>query len=89
MHPHRLRARGKTDVLAYFVARHFGIRSFGTIYGLLFGISMLGAAAGVIGFGQLFDRYGSYDMAFAIAVLLLVPAVISYLVLPNHKKGVI
>ena len=50
---------------------------------------MLGAAAGVIGFGQLFDRYGSYDMAFAIAVLLLVPAVISYLVLPNHKKGVI
>jgi MFS family permease len=79
----------ETDVLAYFVARHFGIGSFSTIYGLLFGISMLGTAGGVIGFGQLYDRYGSYDVALAIAALLLVPAIIAYLFLPNHKKGVI
>jgi predicted MFS family arabinose efflux permease len=50
---------------------------------------MLGTAGGVIGFGQLYDRYGSYDVALAIAALLLVPAIIAYLFLPNHKKGVI
>lgn len=79
----------ETDVLAYFVARHFDVRSFGTAYGLLLSISMVGTAAGVIGFGQLFDRYHSYDLALVAASVLLLPAIVAYLILPSHSKGAI
>jgi predicted MFS family arabinose efflux permease len=76
----------ETDVLAYFVARHFGARSFGSAYGTLLSISMIGTAAGVIGFGQLFDAYGSYDIALVAAGVLLIPAVAAYLLLPIRTK---
>lgn len=76
----------ETDVLAYFVARHFGARSFGSVYGTLLSISMVGTAAGVIGFGQLFDKYGSYDVALVAAGVLLIPAVAAYLLLPIRTK---
>mgnify|MGYP001501873154 CR=1 FL=1 len=79
----------ETDVLAYFVGRHFGTTAFSTMYGLLFGISVIGTAAGIVGFGQLFDIYGSYDLALYAAAGLLVPAIIAYLVLPTHPKGAI
>lgn len=77
----------ETDVLAFFVARYFGLQAFSTIYGLLLAISMLGTATGIIGFGQLFDIYGSYDVALAIAGLLLVPAVGAYLALPTRDEA--
>jgi MFS family permease len=74
----------ETDVLAYFVARHFGAGSFGTIYGLLLAISMAGTVVGIIGFGQLFDVFGSYDVALIGAGLLLMPAVFAYLIIPHR-----
>lgn len=48
------------DMLGFFVARFFGLRSFGTIYGLLglfFGVAM--AVAGV-GAGLYYDHFGNY-----------------------------
>lgn len=75
----------ETDVLAYFVARHFAAHSFGSVYGTLLSISMIGTAAGVIGFGQLFDQYGSYDIALVAAAVLLLPALMAYLLLPRQS----
>jgi len=74
----------ETDVLAYFVARHYARTSFGTVYGMLFTISMLGTAMGVIGFGHLFDRYQSYDAALIAAAVVLVPACFAYLSMPRR-----
>jgi len=74
----------ETDVLAYFVARHFGARAFGTVYGLLLAISMAGTVVGILGFGQLFDVFGSYDVALIGAGLLLMPAVFAYLMIPHR-----
>lgn len=75
----------ETDVLAYFVARHFGMQSFGSVYGVLLSISMIGTAMGVVGFGQLFDKFSSYDMALFGAAILLVPALLAYLTLPKPQ----
>lgn len=76
----------ETDVLAYFVARYFGAGSFGSVYGVLFSISMVGTAVGVIGFGQLFDQYGSYNIALFAAAVLLQPALMAYLSLPRQSS---
>jgi predicted MFS family arabinose efflux permease len=75
----------ETDVLAYFVARYFGLHAFSTIYGLLLAIAMLGTAVGIVGFGQLFDIHGSYDIPLVVASLLLVPAIGAYLTLPAGR----
>ena len=75
----------ETDVLAYFVARHFGMQAFGSVYGVLLSISMIGTALGVVGFGQLFDLSASYDLALVGAAVLLVPAFFAYLTLPRPR----
>ena len=66
----------ETDVLAYFVARLFDHRHFSGIYGLVVTAGMTGTAAGVIGFGQIYDIFGGYDAALTIgaATLMLVAA---------------
>ncbi|MFT4252538.1 MAG: MFS transporter [Caulobacter sp.] len=58
---------GEVDVAAFFVARYFGMRSYGAIYALL-GIAIsLGVPIGAIGFGALYDHDGGYGRALAIA----------------------
>lgn len=51
------------DVVAYMVARYFGLSSFSTIYGMtVFFIAVSGAiGASLLGF--VYDRFGSYDGA--------------------------
>nr|WP_232792898.1 MFS transporter [Caulobacter hibisci] len=58
---------GEVDVAAFFVARYFGMRSYGAVYALL-GIAIsLGVPIGAIGFGALYDHDGGYGRALAIA----------------------
>ncbi len=64
--------------------RRFDAESLGTVYGMLFTLSMLGTALGVVGFGHLFDVYQSYDVALVMAALVLTPALLVYLSLPRH-----
>lgn len=44
---------GESDVLPYLAARHFGVRSFGTVAGLLAACSTLGGALAPVGFAWL------------------------------------
>ncbi|WP_174275132.1 MFS transporter [Sphingomonas bacterium] len=48
------------DTIAFLVARYFGLRHFGRLYGLI--VALLGLASGVGPFlaGSAFDHYGSY-----------------------------
>ena len=36
----------EVDLMAYFVSRYFGLRSFGAIYGLMFALFSLGVGLG-------------------------------------------
>lgn len=49
------------DVVAYMVARYFGLRSFSTIYGLTVFFIALSSALGASLLGFAFDRSGGYD----------------------------
>jgi MFS family permease len=54
----------------------YGVRHVGTLGGLILMTHQLGGAAAVFLFGVAFDRWGSYDTAFAISVFLLIGAAI-------------
>jgi MFS transporter, OFA family, oxalate/formate antiporter len=69
----------ENDLLPYMTRRYFGLRSYGTLYGLLgFGF-LIGPAAGSVLMGRAFDRFGNYDLVLwfvmganlAAALLLL------------------
>lgn len=49
------------DMLAFFTARYFGLKSFGAIFGVLGMFFGLSVAIGGIAAGFIFDRAGDYD----------------------------
>lgn len=60
---------------AYLVTRYFGIKSFGSIYGLTLGASNLGIGIGLVVMGWMRDVTGSYDIMryiFGVGMLLSV-----------------
>jgi MFS family permease len=56
-------AGGEMDVTPYLLARHFGMRSVSTLYGLTWTAWGLAGAAGPILLGRAFDMTGSYANA--------------------------
>lgn len=55
-------------MLGYLVSRYFGLRSFGSVYGCIFGADMFGTAVGIYGWGLNYDLSGSYRIAQAVSV---------------------
>ena len=77
----------ETDVLAYFVARLFDHRHFSSIYGLQVTGGMLGTAVGVIGFGQLYDLFGGYDVVLTIGAAMLMLVAALYLLCDRSMRA--
>jgi MFS family permease len=68
----------EVDLIGYLVARYFGMRSYGSIYGTIYAIFLAGAAFGQLGAGWVFDSFGDYTFALlASAVVLVLSAVIA------------
>jgi len=63
------------DLVAYLASRYFGLRHYGKIYGILFGIYGLGFGAGSFAGGIAFDLTRSYNAALIAYSLLLLIAV--------------
>jgi MFS family permease len=74
----------ETDIIGYFVARHFDRSQFGMVFGLLFTISMIGMGVGVVGFGKLYDATRSYDQALHMAAGFLTVAVLLFYMIPKR-----
>jgi MFS family permease len=66
------------DLIPFMVRRYFGKRSFGAIYGCLFGAATLGGAGGPFLYGLAFDRLHSYTLVHqaSLAACLLGAAAI-------------
>jgi MFS family permease len=63
----------EADIIAYLLGRHFGLRSFGTTFGVAFGLFVLAGGLGPLLMGVVFDRSGSYRIAltaFCLATAL-------------------
>lgn len=75
----------EADLLAYLVSRYFGPAAFGKLYGIAFGLFVVGVGTGPLLLGASFDRLGSYRpgvLGFA-AVSIVVAAVAC--ALPAYK----
>jgi len=59
------------------VRAYFGRANFGSIFGLMVGLGMLGSIAGAPLAGWVYDTWGSYQGIWYIMALLTVPAILS------------
>jgi predicted MFS family arabinose efflux permease len=78
----------ESDMMPYFTARYFGMRAFGSIYGLIFGGYALSVGVSSVLAGAIFDFAGSYaGFIWGLVVLLPVGAMIIAL-LGRYPYGV-
>jgi MFS family permease len=62
----------ETDIMPYLIGHHFGLSSFGKIFGWIYGAFALGGMVGPLLMGTVFDATGSYHFALT----LLIPATV-------------
>ena len=68
---------GLAPVFASVPAELFAGKSYGVIFGLLGASGGVGAALGPWITGWLFDRMGSYDVAFFVAIVICVISIVT------------
>jgi predicted MFS family arabinose efflux permease len=73
------------DVMAFFVARYFGLRSYAAIYGILYVFFAIGSGFGPLGFGWDYDAHGSYDLVLKASFVMLLLAAASFLLLGRYR----
>ncbi len=75
------------DILAFLIARYFGLVNYARIYGLLY--AALAATAGLAPmiFGAFYDSTGSYDLVFALAAASLGAGALLLLPLGPYPKA--
>ena len=73
------------DLLAYFVSKYFGIKSYARIYGTLYAIFGLGAGFGPAVFGSVFKNEGSYDIALQYSMWAFVICSLALLFLGRYR----
>ena len=74
------------DLMAFLVARYFGLKSYGAIYGALYGFFALGAGLGPAVFGAAFDKTGSYAGVLTQSAVLLVAGALFLLTLGRYRR---
>ncbi|GGC02862.1 MFS transporter [Novosphingobium endophyticum] len=76
------------DIVAFMIARYFGLRSYATIYGLsTLGIA-LGVAFGASMIGQAYDLFGDYNFAIMAASASFALAAVLYLAMGRYPETV-
>jgi MFS family permease len=72
------------DLVAFLVARYFGMRSYTAIYGVLYVFFSIGAGIGPLVFGHSFDQTGSYRFILNVAFAVLIASGVSLLTLGRY-----
>ncbi|EJL34017.1 MFS transporter [Novosphingobium sp. AP12] len=72
------------DLLAYLIARYFGRRNYGTIYGCFYTVIAFGGGLGPVVYGWAFDTMGRYDAALMAGVGCLVAGGLSLLAMGRY-----
>jgi MFS family permease len=77
----------EVDVIAYLAAKHFGLRNFGALYGVLQMALAVGTAFGPLAAGAVFDRYNSYGPFLMLTTVLTAASAIALFTLnPARAK---
>ena len=80
-----LAAGAEQDLMAFLVARYFGMKSYGVVYGCMYGAFALGAGMGPYIFGRAFAQTGTYDNMILIAGIGFVCGSIPLLLLGKYR----
>jgi MFS family permease len=74
------------DLIAYLTARYFGLRNYGFLYGSIYSMFSIGAAAGPAIVGHLFDANGNYHTALWAMAACLVFGAVTVASLPRFAR---
>lgn len=74
------------DVVAYMVARYFGVRTFSTIYGMAVFFIAVANAIGASLLGASFDHFGNYDKALLVIAGSFTLAGCVYLLMGRYPR---
>ncbi len=81
-----LAAGAEYDLLAFMVARYFGMKSYGSIYGALYACFALGAGLGPVFFGADFDRSHGYSLSLHLACGLFIAPALLLLLMGRYRQ---
>lgn len=73
------------DLIAYLVARYFGLRSYAAIYGILYVCFALGSGLAPLVFGHDFDAHGNYHLALIASAAALTASAASLMLLGRYR----
>jgi len=75
------------DLMGFLVARYFGLRQFGRIYGWLYCVFVFASGLGPLWVGAVRDAAGDYTIALAISAAGLIVACWGFLMLPRYERA--
>ena len=77
----------EVDFTAFLVRRYFGNVAFGRLYGLAFGLFVLGTGIGPLLLGMSFDRLGGYHAGLLLFVVLGLTAAAATFAMPPYRRA--
>jgi OFA family oxalate/formate antiporter-like MFS transporter len=77
-------AGAETDLVAYLTVRYFGLRNYGTIYGLQYGAFAVASGIAPWAYGRVYDVYGTYNPILGVFSVALVAGAVVLLTLGRY-----
>jgi MFS family permease len=77
-------AGAEFDLLSYLVGRYFGVRHYGAIYGVLFGVFAVGGGCGPGLLSYAYDRSGGYSFGMRVCAASMLMAACLLLTLGRY-----
>lgn len=77
----------EVDAVGYLVARHFGLRAFGALFGTIIGITNLLLGVGPLVANHIYDLTRSYDVFLWIAIPTCLVAALLFLAVGRNPEG--
>jgi len=75
------------DLIPYMLKRYFGLRSFSTLYGLIYSVFAVAGATAPLLLGHVYDISGSYTGVLSLLSLVTMIAALSMLALPSYRRA--
>lgn len=76
----------EVDFIAYLIRRYFGPAAFGRLYGIAFGLFIVGSGTGPLLLGISFDRFGGYRLGLLVFGALSLLATLLAWFMPNYPN---